>query len=155
MYISNFGFANCIAFLIFKGFVRVHLSTSGLHFKLPSNTHISLSLPPPLSIAFKSKCKSGWPASTFWKLLKCKDYASCMDRVPYFSYLTKTTFLSHTANMATFVVLRHLITILVTDLTNPDNFDLLSFHSQLFDNWGKHITSNIAINKYADHHMYI
>ena len=28
---------------------------------------------------------------------------------------------SHTTNMATFVILKHPVTILITDLTNPDN----------------------------------
>ena len=46
-----------------------------------------------------------------------------IDRVPYFSYFAKNTFQSHTTNMSTFVFLRHPVTILVTDLTNPDNFD--------------------------------
>ena len=46
-----------------------------------------------------------------------------IDRDSYFSYFTKTNFFSHTTNMATFVILRHPVTLLVTDLPNPDNFD--------------------------------
>ena len=44
-----------------------------------------------------------------------------MDRDPCFSYFTKNTFKSHTANMATFIVLRHPVAILVTAFNNPDN----------------------------------
>ena len=36
--------------------------------------------------------------------------------------------------MVIFVILSQPVTILVTDLTNPDNFDQRSSHSQLFDN---------------------
>ena len=43
-----------------------------------------------------------------------------IDRVPYFSYLSKNPF-KYTTNMATFVVRRHPVTILVTDFTNPEN----------------------------------
>ena len=49
------------------------------------------------------------------------------DRVPYFPYLAKSPFQFYTTNTATFVGLRHLVTILATDFTNPDNLanDLL------------------------------
>ena len=45
---------------------------------------------------------------------------------PIFSYVTKTLF-SHNANMATFIALRHPVTILVIVFTNPENLtnDLL------------------------------
>ena len=40
---------------------------------------------------------------------------TCIDRDPYFSYLVKIPFESQTTNMATYVVPRHPVTILVTD----------------------------------------
>ena len=51
-------------------------------------------------------------------------HSLCINRVPYFSNLAENTFWSHTTNIATFVVLRHPVTILVADLTNPNNFDI-------------------------------
>ena len=42
------------------------------------------------------------------------------DRVQYFSNFAKIPFKSHSTNMATFVVLRHPVTNLVTDSTNPN-----------------------------------
>ena len=51
----------------------------------------------------------------------CKKNKSFIDRVPYFSYSTKNTFSLNTANIATFINIRHPVTILVTVLTNPDN----------------------------------
>ena len=50
---------------------------------------------------------------------------SSADRVPYFSSLTKTTSLSMNGiwNLATFFVLRHPVTILVTAFTKTKKFD--------------------------------
>ena len=45
------------------------------------------------------------------------------DRVQYCSYLAKSTFKSHTTNVATFIVPRHPVTILVTDFTKSLQFD--------------------------------
>ena len=46
---------------------------------------------------------------------------------PYFSYFIQRPFYMYSANMANFVVLKHPVTILVTDSANPDNLtnDLL------------------------------
>ena len=50
-----------------------------------------------------------------------------------FSQLTKTTFQSPNANKATFIILRHPVTILVTAFTKTDKFDYGSPHSQTTD----------------------
>ena len=55
--------------------------------------------------------------------------ATFIDRVPYFLYFTKESLESHTTNMATFVILRHPVTILVEVPANPDNLTNDS-HSQ-------------------------
>ena len=60
----------------------------------------------------------------FLKLSWTVKISTFIYRVLYFSYFTKKTFKSHTTNMATFVILRHHVTILVTDPTNTDNFIL-------------------------------
>ena len=41
-------------------------------------------------------------------------FAKCIDRVPFFSHLTKTTFLPSIVKMTSFIVLRYPFTILVT-----------------------------------------
>ena len=57
------------------------------------------------------------------------------DRAPYLPYLTKVSF-SNTINMAAFVILRHPVTIWVTDSTNPHNLtnDLLILNLILHQN---------------------
>ena len=52
------------------------------------------------------------------KDLKCKKY---IDIVTVFFIFYKKTFLLYIANMATFVILWHPVTILVSDFTNHDN----------------------------------
>ena len=55
-----------------------------------------------------------------------------IDRVPHLSWLTRNTFKSPNANMATFIVIRHPVTKLATVFTIPINLtnDLLIFHSE-------------------------
>ena len=50
-----------------------------------------------------------------------------IDRVPYFQDLTKSFFKSYTTNRETFVILKQLVAVLITDFTIPDNLmiDLL------------------------------
>ena len=43
-----------------------------------------------------------------------------LKRVPYFSHINKRSFYSYTAHMPTFGVLRHLVTVLITDFTYLD-----------------------------------
>ena len=63
-------------------------------------------------------------------------FLRCIDRDWYFSYLAKTI-MSYTTNVATFVVLRHPVTIWVTDFTNPYNLtnDLLILNKSLALRW--------------------
>ena len=51
----------------------------------------------------------------------------CIDRVPYFLYLAKKPFKSHTTNRAAFVNLRYPFTILVTYFTDSNNLSNDSF----------------------------
>ena len=46
---------------------------------------------------------------------------TCIRRVQYFSYYAKKHLLVSYSRMATFVPLRHPVTILVTEFTNPNN----------------------------------
>ena len=53
------------------------------------------------------------------KLKTFRSRPTLKERVPHFSHLANSPFQSNSTNMA---ILGHLVTILVTDFTNPVNF---------------------------------